>query len=122
MIICELVGSSQFDTIFSNSIILVALVNEGSDKRTINEEHVFLIQEPGTIYLGRVTPNTGYALDIKISVVDFLAEHDVDLSPLMTVGCDGTVVNAVHTGSVIHLLDEELGRIGAVAEMFSSSE
>lgn len=62
---------------------MTALVRGRSDKETIIEEHVVRIQEPGTLYLGHTTSNTGYASDIKkrkTLYLRFLAGKEVIVS------------------------------------------
>lgn len=41
-------------------------------RKTIVEEHISLLQEPGSKYIGHVTPASGSSKDIKHSIVSFL--------------------------------------------------
>jgi len=78
--------------------------------RTISEEHITLVCEPGSQYLGHVTPSGGDAKNIQKSIVKFLSKNDIDTRQLVAIGCDGTNVNTGASGGVIHLLESELGR------------
>lgn len=57
----------------------------------IKEEHIVLLQEPGSKYIGHVTPKTGTAKQIVQSILAFL-DPDVAAS-LLGIGTDGTAVN-----------------------------
>lgn len=67
-----------------------------------------MISEPGSRYLGHITPESGCAFHIKRSLVNFL-EQDFDTDDLIAVGCDGTVVNTGVKNGVIRLLENQLG-------------
>jgi hypothetical protein len=71
------------------------------------EEHVSLIAEPGSKYIGHVTPLSGSSEDIKQSMIFFLRER-YNLDKLVAVGCDGTNVNTGRIGGTIRILEETL--------------
>ena len=79
-------------------------------RRIVVEEHISLIQEPGSKYVGHVVPATGSAANIMKSMLDFFEESDIDLSSLMAVGCDGTAVNTGRRNELIRQLEVCLGR------------
>lgn len=74
-------------------------------RRTVTEEHYSLLQEPGSSYLGHVTPKSGTAKDIKSSITDFLSLNKIAVDKVVAVGCDGTNVNTGKNGGVIRLLE-----------------
>lgn len=74
----------------------------------IVEEHISLIQEPGSIYLGYVVPNVGTAKGIEISIAEFLSREEILLHELMAIGCDGTNVNIGKNGGIIRLFEKRL--------------
>lgn len=78
--------------------------------RFAQEEHVVLLQEPGSLYIGHLTPIAGSASCISFSIIDYLQSHNIDTSSIVAVGCDGTAVNTGHRGGVIRLLEEKLNR------------
>lgn len=51
-------------------------------RRTIKEEHYSIIKEPGSVYLGHVSPNPGSSKDIVASIIACLAEQGVSLEYL----------------------------------------
>jgi hypothetical protein len=81
-------------------------------KKVISEEHVSLIEEPNSKFLGHVTPKSGTGKDIADSILEFLEdrEHNKQLLNFTAIGCDGTVVNTGHSNGVISLMEKEIGR------------
>ena len=61
-------------------------------RKDVVEEHICLVNEPGTEYIGHVTPKSGRSDDISSSIKDFL-RGNFDVSTLEVIGCDGTVGN-----------------------------
>lgn len=59
-------------------------------RKTIVEEHLSLVQEPGSKYIGHVTTKSGTALCIENSISKYLDENNIATSELTAVGCDGT--------------------------------
>ncbi|KAK4871779.1 hypothetical protein RN001_015903 [Aquatica leii] len=55
--------------------LAVEKIGSSYHSKKITEQHMVLVAEPGSTYLGHVTPSSGSASSIK------------------TMGCDGTVVN-----------------------------
>jgi hypothetical protein len=78
--------------------------------RVINEEHVSLVHEPESQYLGHIAPSSGHASSIVTGILHFLRTNEIDTDGLMAIGCDGTNVNTGAVGGVISLLEKELGR------------
>lgn len=79
-------------------------------RRTKKEEHYSLIKEPGSIYIGHVSPCSGKAIDIARSILSFLKENEFSLEDLDFVGCDGTNINTGWKNGVIHHLEVYIGR------------
>lgn len=83
----------------------------GSIRRTmVTEEHISIINEPGSSYLGHVSPLSGSAQDIKNAICAILTEKNIDKTKILAIGCDGTVVNTGNVGGVICRIEKELGR------------
>ncbi|CAH0562903.1 unnamed protein product [Brassicogethes aeneus] len=78
-------------------------------RNTVIEEHIVLVSEPGSKYIGHVTPLSGSAYNIKQGIVKFLEER-VDFSNLVAIGCDGTVVNTGNKNGAIRMLELYLDR------------
>ena len=79
-------------------------------KRTIIEEHIVLIQEPESKYLGHISPLSGSAQNILRSMLDFLQSSSMSTNCLKAVGCDGTNCNTGHKAGIITSLENSLGR------------
>lgn len=79
-------------------------------KRTINEEHITILQEPSSSYLGHVCPSSGTAESICREILVFLNSNFVDTSKIKAIGCDGTSVNTGKKGGVVALMERELKR------------
>lgn len=60
---------------------------------TISEEHIVLMQEPQSHYLGHVTPTSGSAINITNSIIEFLTSNSIGAASLVAIGCDGTPTN-----------------------------
>lgn len=89
------------------------LQNEMKDnkyyKTTISEEHIVLVSEPKSKYMGHISVSLGSAEEISKTMLDFLNKN-VDLDNLVAVGCDGTAVNTgIHNG-VICRVELAIGR------------
>lgn len=97
-----------FDGRKDQTIIQVKDENRFS-RKTITEEHIVLVSEPGSMYLGHVTPSSGHSTNIKRSILEFL-EKNMDLSKLQAIGCDGTVVNTGVKNGILRQIEVSLGR------------
>lgn len=90
--------------------IVQEIKGEKRYRRTITEEHISLVQEPGSNYIGHITPASGNAIAVKDSILKFFKENLVDGSHLVAVGCDGTVLNTGTKGGVIRRLEQHFGK------------
>lgn len=79
-------------------------------KRMVNEEHITILQEPSSKYLGHVSSSSGAAENICTEILDFLHSNIVDISQIKAIGCDGTAVNTGKKGGVVALMERELKR------------
>jgi len=87
-------------------------IKEGTKyyRRTITEEHVSLIEEPESRYLGHISPSTGSAIEIKRSIMNYLSVNNISVDKLVAMGCDGTNVNTGQHNGVIRLIELEIGK------------
>ena len=74
------------------------------------EEHYVLLQEPGSKYIGHITPASGHASVIVDSLITYLYENNISCEKICAIGCDGTVVNTGKQGGIIKLFEGFLGR------------
>lgn len=79
-------------------------------RRAKKEEHYSLIQEPGSLYIGHVSPSSGSSNDIASSIISYLSTHNIPLDELDVIGCDGTVTNTGWKSGVIRLIELHIKR------------
>ncbi|KAE8751248.1 hypothetical protein FOCC_FOCC002076, partial [Frankliniella occidentalis] len=79
-------------------------------RRKVKEEHISIMAEPGSKFLGHSTPISGHAVSIVNSIVGHINSKDISLDETSSIGCDGTSVNTGHKGGVIRLLELKLQR------------
>lgn len=72
------------------------------------EEHISMIQEPASLFLGHVTPHSGKAFHIEEAIWEYLDKNSIDVRRLLVIGSDGTSVNTGNKGGVIALLEADL--------------
>jgi desulfoferrodoxin (superoxide reductase-like protein) len=76
----------------------------------LTEEHITLVSEPTSQYLGHITPASGTAKNIQSAIVSFLLANEIDTDKLTVIGCDGTNVNTGTLGGIIRLVEMQLHR------------
>ena len=74
------------------------------------EEHILLVQEPGSDYLGHVTYSSGIACNTKQNVTDCVQVNGTNIQNLTVVGCDGTAINTEYKAGVIRLIEQHFKR------------
>lgn len=79
-------------------------------KQVVIEEHVSVIKEPESIYVGYVTPLQGTAKAIETSINALLSAKNISTVDLLAIGCDGTVTNTGKFNGVIRLFERRLQR------------
>lgn len=73
------------------------------------EEHIVLIEEPSSKYIGHVSPESGNSNSCAKSILNYL-KCNADLSELIALGCDGTVTNTGTKGGILRLIELNLKR------------
>lgn len=81
-----------------------------SKNLNIKKENIVLVQEPGSSYIGYVTPESGGAEDTCDAIFDKLSSLGVDVSKLDVVGSDGCNTNTGYRKGIIRKMEERLGR------------
>ncbi|CAD6208877.1 GSCOCG00010699001-RA-CDS, partial [Cotesia congregata] len=80
-------------------------------RQTIKEEHISLVSEPESEYIGHTTPTSGQANDIANGIYDFLLEkYPQSTKDINVNGCDGTAVNTGWKGGIVRRLGEKFNR------------
>lgn len=90
--------------------IVIKEINSKRFRKTEKEDHYSLIQEPGSKYIGHVSPTSGLSKDIASSIVAYLAKQGISLEELDVIGSDGTVINTGWKKGVIHQIELHVGR------------
>lgn len=85
-------------------------IGEKFARKTVLEEHIVLLSEPGSKYISHFTATSSTALAIKTDLFEFLVKKEFDIRNLNVIGYDGTVVNTGPNGGVIRLLELKLKR------------
>ena len=62
-------------------------------RTVVVEEHIVLLSESGSVYIGYVTPDFGSSADIAQSIIKFFTLKRITSLELVAVECDGTNVN-----------------------------
>lgn len=77
-------------------------------RRIVTQEHITLIKEAGSQYIGHVSPTSGQANAICEVICCKLSKIDAPTDKLFALGCDGTVVNTGCNNGIITLLENRL--------------
>jgi len=79
-------------------------------RRKTVEEHISLIQEPGSVYIGHTTPLSGKGAALAASITKFFRDHNITLDHLLAAGFDGTPANTGAKDGGLIGLEREIGR------------
>lgn len=79
-------------------------------RRTKKEEHYSILQEPGSAFVGHVSPSSGSAENIANSILSYLTEAGFSIDELDVIGCDGTVTNTGWKTDVICNFEKHVKR------------
>lgn len=79
-------------------------------RQRIVEEHVSLIMEPNSKFLGYIAPASGTSACIEKAIASFFLESEISMESLVAVGCDGTNVNVGKYRGIIRLLEKRLDK------------
>lgn len=90
--------------------LFVEKFNTKHFRRSKKEEHYSLISEPGSNYIGHVSPSTSSASDIAISIISYISQIGLSLDKLEVIGCDGTATNTGWKNGVIRQIELHVGR------------
>ena len=76
--------------------------------KKIQEEHISLIEELESQYLGHFTVKTGSAKSISDGLLNYLESKEIVTNRIIAVGCDGTAVNTEPKEGAINLSKDKL--------------
>jgi len=80
------------------------------NRKVVVQDHYVIITEPGSQYLGHVTPKSGHGKSIAEAIYTFLVDNNLTDHPITCVGADGTNVNVGANNGSIQYLEMMLGR------------
>lgn len=90
---------------------LKQVVVNGSPRNVkVMEEHVTLVKEPNSCFIGYITPEDGKGREIAKGILSFLNNEGIALDNLVAVNCDGTSTNTGKHNGTICTLERELQR------------
>jgi len=75
-----------------------------------SEEHITILEEPESKYVGHVTPESSTAKSIFEEMINYFNESGISLDGLSVLGCDGTAVNTGKHGGILQKFEAYLGR------------
>ncbi|XP_050308327.1 uncharacterized protein LOC126744782 [Anthonomus grandis grandis] len=79
-------------------------------RKVVVEEHISVLKEPGSLYVGYTTPLHGTARSIERSISALLQSKRICSDELVAIGCDGTATNTGKNAGVIRLFEKKLQR------------
>lgn len=79
-------------------------------RHNVLEEHISLIKEPDSKFLGYIIPSSGTSKCIEQAITKYLLEAGMSMEHLLAIGCDGTNVNVGKNGGIIRLLEKRLNK------------
>ena len=78
---------------------------------TKKQENLSIVANPGNIYLGHCSPEDGTAQESVKALVTFFERRKIDyVSEVKVINSDGCNTNTGHTGGIIALFEEHIGR------------
>lgn len=90
--------------------LVIEQVESKTYRKTVTEEHVVLVHEPGSEYIGHIAPRSSTAADIVQSMTEYFDENSINLGTLVAVGCDGTATNTGCKGGAIRLIEKKINK------------
>lgn len=88
------------------------IVSKGNKKyrKVVVEEHISVLKELGSLYVGYATPLQGTANSIERAINALLKSNKICIDDILAIGCDGTVTNTGKFRGIIRLFEERLKR------------
>lgn len=107
----NLVNNSTIDGLYFDGRKDQTYSRENDRCIIIQQEHISVIQEPGSNYFCHVSLKPPVsAVNIKNGLLECLNKYKTNIDTLTVIGCDGTNVNTGWKGGAIRLLETHLNR------------
>ena len=82
----------------------------GNSKEIVQEEHISLVEEPGSKYFGHFALKKVSANAIADGIFDFVSANHKEKNNIIAIGCDGTAVNTGAKGGAIKMIELKLNK------------
>ncbi|CAH0551159.1 unnamed protein product [Brassicogethes aeneus] len=89
----------------TDETVVIEVVNDKRYRRVVKEDHISVVQEPGSKYLTHVVPTSKKADGIANSIISYLHAKGIDISNIKVIGCDGTNTNTGWKGGAIRFME-----------------
>ena len=113
----QVMASYDFDNVtnlyFDGRKDKTLIMKEAGSKKSrseIVEEHITVLTEPGSRYLGHFSLSNGSASNIANGLYDFCLKNNIDTNKIDLLGCDGTNTNVGWKAGAIRKFEEKLGK------------
>lgn len=107
----NLVNNTTIDGLYFDGRKDQTYSRENDRRIIIQQEHISVIQEPGSNYFCHVSLKPPVsAANIKNGLLECLNKYKTNIDTLTVIGCDGTNVNTGWKGGAIGLLETHLNR------------
>ena len=97
--------SLYFDCRKDRTLLMEELETK-KNRREVIEEHLTVLAEPESEYLGHFSPSSGTAKNIANNLIEFCKDKQIDTNKIHAIGCDGTNTNVGWKTSVIRRVEE----------------
>lgn len=78
-------------------------------RRIVTEEHIVILIEPGSQYMGHTSPDSSSASNILHGITKAFNEKSISLNDVKVIGCDGTITNTGNRGGLISRFEHYIG-------------
>ena len=99
------INAAEIQSLYFNGRKDQTLINEKKGesyhKKHVIEEHVTLIAEPWSNYLGHVSVTQGTSKCITKAIWDLFEDKECSTDSMQAIGCDGTAVNTGTNGGIV---------------------
>lgn len=85
-------------------------VNGKPRNMKVIEEHITIVKEPNSSYIGYFTPEDGRGIGIAMGIINFLKAEGLSLEYLVAINCDGTRCNTGKFNGAICSLERQVKR------------
>ena len=82
----------------------------GNSKEIVQEEHISLVEEPGSKYFGHFALKKVSANAIANGIFDFFFANYKEKNNIIAIGCDGTAVHTGAKGGAIRMIKLKLNK------------